>query len=143
MHLTESRLDRIRGRARALSVQPLPPTVRAYLDRAPTWRQEPPASITGNERRCSRRLKLKSGVIVRGIGGANVEVALNNMSTGGCRVELLESGAVGETVIARFTELEPLGARICWTSGRATGLEFFNRIHPAVLDRLVSRLANQ
>ena len=79
---------------------------------------------------------------MRRIGGFNFEVPLGNISSGGCRVEMLEESEVGDTVIARFPQLEPLGSRICWTDGRKIGVEFFNRIHPAVLDLVVTRLTN-
>ena len=140
MHLSEQRLNRIRGRAREISAQPLPATVQAYLDGAPSRPTAPVAPPSEDERRCCERHALESEVSLRKIGGFNFEVALSNVSAGGCRVELLESGEVGEAVIARFPQLEPLGSRICWTEGRVTGVEFNNRLHPAVFDLLVSRL---
>lgn len=139
MHLTEQRLARIRRRARKISEQPLAPSVQAYLDGAPS-RPAVTAPPSEGERRGSERQDLESEVSLRKIGGFNFEVALKNISTSGCQVELLEAAEVGEPVIARFPQLEPLGSRICWTDGPVTGVEFNNRLHPAVFDLLVSRL---
>jgi hypothetical protein len=140
MHLSEQRLNRIRGRAREISEQPLPSVVQVYLDGGPGCSPAATTPPSEDERRCSERHELQSEVTVRKIGGFNFEVALSNLSSGGCRVKLLEAGEVGESVIARFPQLEPLGSRICWTDGPETGVEFNNRIHPAVLDLLISRL---
>jgi len=140
MHVTEQRLERIRGRARETSEQPLATSVQAYLDGAPSQPAKKSTPPSEGERRCSERHDLESGVSVRKIGGFNFEVALKNISTSGCRVELLEVGEVGEPVITRFPQLEPLGSRIRWTDGPVTGVEFNNRFHPAVFDLLVSRL---
>ena len=140
MHLSKHRLSRIRRRAQETSEQPLPAVVQAYLDGTPNRGPAAEAAPSGDERRSCERIALQSEVTVRRIGGFNFEVALGSISSSGCRVEMLEASEVGDTVIARFPDLEPLGSRICWTSGRTTGVEFFNRIHPAVLDLLVSRL---
>ena len=86
------------------------------------------------------RVPLNSEVTVRRIGGFNFQVALSNVSAGGCNVEMLEAAEVGDGVITRFPQLEPLGSRICWNDGRTTEVEFLTRLHPAVLDLLVSRL---
>lgn len=142
MHLSDERLNRIRGRAREISEQPLPATVQAYLDGVPNHTREERAPPEADERRCCERHALESEVSLRKIGGFNFEVALSDVSASGCRVELLESGEVGEAVIARFPKLEPLGSRICWTEGRVTGVEFNNRLHPAVFGLLVSRLSD-
>jgi hypothetical protein len=140
MHLSKYRLNRIRSRARETSEQPLPTTVQAYLDGKPSRPAVTEHVPSGDERRSAERIAVQSAVTVRRIGGFNFEVSLNDISSSGCSVEMLEASEVGDTVIARFPELEPLGSRICWTRGRTTGVEFFNRIHPAVLDLLVSRL---
>jgi len=140
MHLSKYRLNRIRSRARETSAQPLPTAVQAYLDGKPRRPSTEETVPPGDERRSCERIALQSEVTVRRIGGFNFEVAIDSISSSGCRVEMLEASEVGDTVIARFPELEPLGSRICWTRGRTTGVEFFNRIHPAVLDLLVSRL---
>ena len=142
MPVSKYRLARIKGRARETSEQPLPPTVQAYLDGTRRRAIESEAAPSDGDRRHCERHELLSEVTVRRIGGFNFDVEVSNISTGGCQVEMLEESEVGDTVIARFPQLEPLGSRICWTDGRKVGIEFFNRIHPAVLDLVVSRLSS-
>jgi len=146
MHMTndipERRLLRIRGRARAGSERPVPPKVQAYL------RGETSASQTSaddspcpdDERRRFSRVSLSYEMIVRRVGGFNFQVAVKDISSGGCRVEMLEPCELGDPVIARLPELEPLGSRVCWGEGITTGIQFLTTIHPAVFDALLARL---
>jgi hypothetical protein len=138
----ERRLMRIRGRARAGSEKPVPAKVQAYLRGEPS-----PAIFTDNrtdgtneERRRFGRVSLPSEIIVRRIGGFNFQVALKDISSGGCRVEMVEPCELGDPVIARLPELEPLGSRVCWGEGTITGVQFLRPIHPAVFDALLARM---
>jgi len=138
----ERRPLRVRGRARASSERPIPPKVQAYLSGQPVT--VPSDGTTeapdGTERRRSGRVTLDASIIVRRVGGFNFEVALRDVSTGGCRVEMLEPSEIGDPVIARFPLLEPLVSRVCWTQGVTTGMQFLSNIHPAVFDSLLTRL---
>jgi hypothetical protein len=138
----KSRLASIRRRAQAASEQPLPASVQAYLDGAPNASvPEPqPSDRDGEDRRRFSRSRVKSELTMRRIGGFNLQVALSDLSPGGCNVELIEAAEAGDSVIARFPHLEPLGSRVCWTEGCTTGVEFLAPIHPAVFDLLLSRL---
>lgn len=138
----QRRLMRVRGRARAGSERPIPPKVQAYLSGRPlqVTRDAPVEAPDGTERRSSGRIALDSNIIVRRVGSFNFEVALRDVSTGGCRVELLEPSAVGDPVIARLPQLEPLGSRVCWSEGTTTGVQFLTSIHPAVFEALLTRL---
>ena len=93
----------------------------------------------GERRQCGR-FATGSQILVRRIPGVNFEVALDNVSSGGCRVEMLEKCEAGEDVIARFPDLESLGARVRWTIGSTAGLQFTRPIHPAVFGSLLERL---
>ena len=138
----ERRLLRVRGRARASSERPLPPSVQAYLSGQPVHMDSvaPPEALDGNERRGSSRVALNANIVVRRVGGFNFEVAIHDVSTGGCRVKLLEPCEIGDPVITRFPQLEPLGSRVCWAEGTTTGMQFLTSIHPAVFDALITRL---
>ena len=146
MHMTdraaERRLLRVRGRARAGSEKLVPPAVQAYLKGEPIAAEPPAAPPPGTEerRRCSR-VSLKSEALVRRVGGFNFEVALQDISPRGCRVEMLEPSEVGDALIARFPQLEPLGSKVCWAEGTTTGMQFLSGIHPAVFDMLLNRLS--
>jgi len=64
------------------------------------------------ERRSSGRFATGTQIHARRIPGVNFEIPLDNVSPGGCRLEMIEECQVGEDVIARFPELEPMGARV-------------------------------
>jgi hypothetical protein len=141
--LARRRRLRIAGRARAThaareSATRQAPGVRSAA--AEPVEGADAAPLIGEERRCCRRVALNSEVVVRRIGGFNFQVALREVSRRGCRVELIEPCEVGDAVITRFPQLEPLGSRVCWTEGTTTGVEFTTNIHPAVFDHLLARL---
>ena len=92
------------------------------------------------DRRRSERVRVTSSIRVRPIGGFNHEVELADVSTAGCRVGLVEEVELGEPLIARFPELEPLVGAVRWKNAATAGLEFSKPMHPAVLDALVTRL---
>jgi hypothetical protein len=92
------------------------------------------------DRRACGRVDVASSITLRPIGGFNHEVALHDVSIAGCRVELVESAELGEPLIARFPQLEPLVGALRWAKGATAGLEFTRPIHPAVLDQLLTRL---
>ena len=108
-------------------------------DSEPMRRLDPMNGTT--ERRQFGRTPTGSQVLVRRIGGFNFNVALKDISARGCRLEMLEPAQVGERVIARLPQLEPLGSQVKWTKGAISGVEFASRIHPAVFDLLLTRLA--
>ena len=92
------------------------------------------------DRRRTGRAGVASSIRVRPIGGFNHEVRVEDLSTAGCRVELIEEVEVGEPLITRFPQLEPLVGAVRWKKGATAGLEFSRLMHPAVLDALVTRL---
>jgi hypothetical protein len=94
------------------------------------------------ERRRCDRVEVRSEILVRRLGAFNFNLALKDISASGCRVEMMEPAAVGDPVIARLPQLEPLGSRVCWAEGTTTGLQFLTTMHPAVFDMLLTRLAN-
>lgn len=102
--------------------------------------EQPADAPREGERRKCGRFATGAQIHARRIPGVNFEVPLDNVSSGGCRIEMLEVCEVGEDVIARFPELEPLGARVRWTMGATAGLQFTRPIHPAVFGSLLERL---
>jgi hypothetical protein len=99
----------------------------------------PGDGVEGSRRR-SPRVAVADEVGIRRIGSFNFQARLDNVSAGGCRVELIEAYEVGDRVIARLPQLEPLGARVCWTMGATAGIEFLSGMHPAVFDSVLLRL---
>src|SRR5882724_4235967 len=93
------------------------------------------------DRRGCARTDVDSTIVVRPIGGFNNRVPLSDVSIAGCRVELLEPAELGESLITRFPELEPLVGELRWSEGATAGLRFTKHMHPAVLDALINRLS--
>lgn len=92
------------------------------------------------DRRCVDRVAVASNITIRPIGGFNHQVRIDDLSVAGCRVELVEETELGEPLIARFPQLEPLVGAVRWKHGATAGLQFSRAVHPAVLDALVARL---
>jgi hypothetical protein len=138
----ERRLLRIRGRARAGSEKPVSANVQAYLrgEPGPAIARDGKPDGADEERRRFSRVSVPSEIVVRRIGGFNFQVSLKDISSGGCRVEMIEPCQLGDPLIARRPELEPLGSRVCWGDGTITGVEFLRPIHPAVFDALLARM---
>lgn len=136
---TQSRRRRIAAAARAGQTAKTPRAEYAPAPVVDVFTEALPADVA-HERRGLNRVSMKSEIIVRRIGGFNFEVALRDMSAHGCQIELIEACEVGDAIIARFPQLEPLGSRVCWTRGTTTGIEFQTKIHPAVFDHLLGRL---
>lgn len=93
------------------------------------------------DRRESTRATVNSTITLRPVGGVNHEVALHDLSVTGCRVEVVETPDLGERLIARFPQLEPLIGELRWADGATAGLHFTTRIHPAVFYDLLIRLS--
>lgn len=112
--------------------------------------EEPPAAVAvavavagdgvEGSRRRSPRVAVADEVGIRRIGSFNFQARMENVSAGGCRVELIDTYEIGDHVIARLPQLEPLGARVCWATGATAGIEFLSGMHPAVFDSLLTRL---
>ena len=92
------------------------------------------------ERRAAR-LEVPGEVALRVPGHNNYHVRILDLSTDGCRVELVERPSVGDLMMVKFEGLEVMDAEVCWVEGFNAGLKFDRPIHPAVLDLLVKRLA--
>ena len=137
----ERRLLKVSDRARAGTRKVVSGKVRAYLAGEPTCQVQSSDVLDPRvERRRFSRKAIASEALVRRVGSFSFEVALKDISVDGCRVEMLEPCEVGDCTITRFPKLEPLGSRVCWANGTATGMQFSNAIHPAVFDMLLARL---
>ena len=90
-------------------------------------------------RRRGPRIKASADVRVKRRGHHGFDASLRDLSAKGCRVDLIEMCQDGEHVIARFPQLQPLGARVCWTAGTTVGIEFRTPFHPAVFDSLLGK----
>jgi hypothetical protein len=136
--IVEQRMLRIAARARASSADGYHARYKSAA--APTAPEAVTNEIGGEQRRHPRHDLSGASVSIRRIGGFNFSVALRDVSAGGCRIELVERYDAEDHIIARFKRLEPLAARVCWTSGLVAGIEFQRAIHPAVLENMLGQL---
>jgi hypothetical protein len=108
---------------------------KAGLDFEPSEK----ASRKKVERRASRTA-VPGEIGLRAVGRSSYRVRVLDLSTDGCKVELVERPSVGDKMMVKFDGLETLDADVCWVEGHEAGLMFENRMHPAVLDLLLRRL---
>lgn len=138
---TERRLIRIRGRARASERSGPANSWAPRTSKAATEPVDLPGDpVNSAERRRCRRTSLTSDVMIRRVGGFNLTLQMRDISTGGCKVDLVDPYEVGDPAITRLPQLEPLGSRICWVNGAAAGVQFLTTLHPAVFNALLERL---
>jgi PilZ domain len=92
-------------------------------------------------RRGSQRVRVLNAEIgMRRMGSFSFQVVLEDISTGGCKVELVDFVEVNDHVIARFPGIEPFSAKVSWADSRSAGIDFDRPLHPAVFEQLLSRL---
>jgi PilZ domain len=142
--ISEGRIRRVRARATVPLTQA---QVQAHVRRIfPTPVLVAPRPRISSEpytdmHRGSRRVRVSAEIGVRKAGCFNFQLSALDVSTHGCRVELIEAVDRGERVVVRLPALEPLGAGVAWVRGTHAGLRFDRPLHPAVFDQLVDRLA--
>jgi PilZ domain len=103
------------------------------------FRPEPETSKSHRPRK-TKRMPLTAEVRLRRLGGSNYRVSVFDLSTEGCKIELIERPSTGEHMLIKFEGLEALDAEVCWLEGFRGGLRFEKSIHPAVFDLLLTRL---
>ena len=90
--------------------------------------------------RQANRVDVPGEVGLRAVGKNPYRVRVHDLSTDGCKVELVEQPRIGDAMRVKFDGLEALEAEVCWVEEYMAGLKFEQRIHPAVLDLLIARL---
>ena len=77
------------------------------------------------------------GQVQASVRGRNCLVRLHNLSAGGCLIEMTETDPVAgdEIVISLIDGLQVCG-RVAWKSADLAGVEFADRIHPALVEHL-------
>lgn len=104
---------------------------------------EPAEEPRARVERHAARTPVPGEVTLRGVGRSSYRVRVLDLSTDGCKVELVERPSVGDRMLVKFDGIEVLDADVAWVEGYGAGLKFANRIHPAVLDLLLKRLGAQ
>jgi hypothetical protein len=90
--------------------------------------------------RKAARVAVPGDISLRAVGRSSYRVRVLDLSTDGCKVELVERPSVGDRMLVKFDGIEVLDADVAWVEGYAAGLKFANKFHPAVLDLLLKRL---
>lgn len=149
-HLPRERLDRVRSRestaepARSYPLIELPnrsPMVDRCLPAGAAgicgrWADKPAG------RRTSQRVRCVAEIGMRRTGSFSFQVVVEDVSTGGCKAELVEFVEVNDHVIIRFPGIEPFSAKVSWADSHYAGIDFERPLHPAVFEQLLSRLAS-
>lgn len=86
------------------------------------------------------RIDVPGEISLRAPGQTAYRVRVLDLSTDGCKVELVERPRVGDAMRVKFDGLELIEAEVCWVEEHVAGLKFERHLHPAVLDLLVARL---
>jgi hypothetical protein len=90
--------------------------------------------------RGARRIEVMGNVSLRAAGKHSYRVRVLDLSTEGCKVELVDVPRNGDHMRVKFDGIESLEAEVCWVEGHSAGLKFERHLHPGVLDLLTARL---
>ena len=119
----------------------IPAEVRWYSDGRAGLDFTPSLKATRKQQpRRTSRVELVADIALRARGRNTYRTRVLDLSTDGCKVELVELPHVGESMSVKFDGLEALEADVCWVEKHEAGLMFRNRVHPAVLELLLLRL---
>ena len=95
------------------------------------------AYFSGHERRRAPRLAISLAASVRERSRPAFSVTMVDLSTHGCRIELMSDLEPGSWVWLKLPGLEARYSRIAWCRGCFAGIEFEVPLHEAVVDCLV------
>jgi len=117
--------------------------VRWYQDGKAGLVFEPiPEDIKEKIERSAGRIDVPGEISLKAMGRNSYRVRVLDLSTDGCRVELVERPSIGDTMLVKFDGIEVMEADVAWVEGHIAGLKFQNRIHPAVLELLLQRMGS-
>jgi hypothetical protein len=91
------------------------------------------------ERRAGR-VEVPGEIGLKAMGRGTYRVRVLDLSTDGCKVELVERPSVGDVMLVKFEGIETMEGEAAWVDGYTAGLRFQHRIHPAVLELMLQRL---
>jgi hypothetical protein len=91
---------------------------------------------SGEMRSVTRRI-IDFGAFVRDEDAVALQVRCRDISTDGCRIEGAGNLAVDAQIWIKMTGLAPLRARVVWVREQDAGCEFFEPLHPEVIEQLL------
>jgi hypothetical protein len=92
------------------------------------------------KQRKAERVNMQTFIHVRKSGYHRAEVTLLDISPVGCRIDLPERVAVGETVWVTLPGLQSIEGKVMWTRDWFAGVEFASPLYPSVFDAVIARL---
>lgn len=95
-------------------------------------------ALHGRDRRRTPRLALNLAASVRERSRSPFTVALVDLSTHGCRIELGGDLQVDSWIWLKLPGLEPRYSRVAWCKAGFAGIEFEVPLHEAVFDCIVA-----
>ena len=117
--------------------------VRWYHDGKAGLIFEPiPEEIKQQVERRASRVDVPGEIGLKAMGRSMYRVSIHDLSTHGCKVDLIDRPHVGDTMLVKFEALEVMEADAAWVEGHVAGLKFKNPIHPAVLDLVLRRMGS-
>ena len=90
--------------------------------------------------RTTPRLTVAGEIHMRKSGYSKMAVELIDISPTGCRMELVEKVAAGETIWVTLPGLQTIEARVAWCRDWIAGVSFGGTVHPAIIERIAAQL---
>jgi|SRR4051812_446610 hypothetical protein len=90
--------------------------------------------------RGARRIEVMGEISLRAAGRNSYRVRVRDLSTDGCKVEVVDVPRNGDRMRVKFDGIESIEAKVCWVEGHSAGLKFERHLHPGVLDLLTASL---
>ena len=91
------------------------------------------------ESRQSSRVEIGTSIRVRQRGARSIQVIVEELSCGGCRVQWPHSISVGDRLWVTLPGLAPISALVVWAADFKFGCRFEVPLHAAVLRLTIAR----
>ena len=86
------------------------------------------------------RVSLVAEVSVRKRFDCRYKVSLLDLSSEGCRVEMVERASPGDMLFISLPGIETIEAEACWADGFVVGVRFKSPLHPSVFAMITKRM---
>ena len=95
------------------------------------------AIMPSAEQRSVTRRIIDFGAFIRAEDATAVQVRCRDISTDGCRIEGAGNIAADAEIWIKMSGLTPLRARVVWVREQDAGCEFYEPLHPQVIEQLL------
>ena len=94
----------------------------------------------GHQPRCAERVTIDAELPVRRSFAPRWMARVSDVSTHGCRIDLVEQLRADERLFVYFPGIETVESTARWTDGYTAGVQFAQPLHPAVFAMVGDRL---